>query len=115
LGLLLGSVALGVVVLRNVLERRSELALLRAVGFTRRKVGLLILFEHWVLLAAGLLCGSVAGFVAVIPSLRSAGGAVPGLSLLLTLAALAFGGILWIYLATASALRGPMLSALRGE
>src|SRR5213078_773531 len=33
LGLLLGSVGLAVVVLRNVLERRGELALLRAVGF----------------------------------------------------------------------------------
>ena len=32
LGLLLGSVGLGVVVLRNVLERRGELALLLAVG-----------------------------------------------------------------------------------
>ena len=38
LGLLLGSVGLGVVVLRNVLERRGELAILRAVGFRRRSL-----------------------------------------------------------------------------
>ena len=36
LGLLLGSAGLGVVVLRNVLERRGELGLLVAVGFRRR-------------------------------------------------------------------------------
>jgi hypothetical protein len=35
LGLLLGSAGLGVVVLRNVLERRGELALLAAVGLRR--------------------------------------------------------------------------------
>ncbi len=38
LGLLLGSVGLGVVVLRNVLERRGELALLAAVGYPPRAV-----------------------------------------------------------------------------
>lgn len=38
LGLLLGSAGLGVVVLRNVLERRGELALLTAVGFRRRQL-----------------------------------------------------------------------------
>ncbi len=115
LGLLLGSVGLGVVVLRNVLERRGELALLQAVGFSRSVLYRMVLYEHSVLLAMGLLCGSLSGFVAVIPVLRSSGGAVPGLSLLLTLAAVACGGILWIYLATASALRGEILSALRGE
>ena len=35
LGLILGSVGLGIVVLRNVLDRRGELAMLRAVGFDR--------------------------------------------------------------------------------
>ncbi len=115
LGLLLGSAGLGVVVLRNVLERRGELALLRAVGFSKPAIYRMVLYEHWTLLAAGLLCGSTVGLAAVIPALRSAGGAVPYLSLAATLAVVACGGILWIYLATAAALRGPMLSALRGE
>src|SRR5262249_9308408 len=46
LGLLLGSVGLGVVVLRNVLERRGELAVLLAVGFRRRTVRRLVVSEH---------------------------------------------------------------------
>lgn len=115
LGLLLGSAGLGVVVLRNVLERRGELALLRAVGFSRRRLFGMILYEHWALLAMGLACGSAAGIVAVIPALRSAGADVPYASLGVTLAAVAGGGVLWTYLATASAMRGEMLSALRGE
>ena len=36
LGLLLGSAGLGIIVLRNVLERRGELGLLLAVGFRPR-------------------------------------------------------------------------------
>ncbi len=39
LGLLLGSIGLAVVQMRSVMERRSELGLLRAIGFTRERVG----------------------------------------------------------------------------
>ena len=53
LGLLLGSAGLGVVVLRNVLERRGELGLLVAVGFRRRLLQRLVLSEHGALLALG--------------------------------------------------------------
>jgi putative ABC transport system permease protein len=46
LGLLLGTFGLATVMLRNVLERQSELALLRAVGFSPGSVGMLVLFEN---------------------------------------------------------------------
>ena len=55
LGLLLGSAGLGVVVLRNVLERRGELAVMQAVGFSRSKLRGLVLREHMTLLWAGLV------------------------------------------------------------
>ena len=115
LGLLLGSVGLGVVVLRNVLERRGELALARAVGFRTRALDWLVLVEHWGLLAMGLVCGVVAALVAVAPAIWSAGTAVPYLSLAATLAAVAASGVLWTWLATRFALRGPLLAALRNE
>jgi len=115
LGLLLGSVGLGIVVLRNVLERRSELALLRAVGFRSWALSWVVLAEHWGLLGLGILGGVVAAVVAVAPALRSPGAGVPGLSLALTLVAVVASGLLWTWLATALALRGPLLSALRNE
>ncbi len=115
LGLLLGSVGLGVVVLRNVLERRGELALARAVGFRTRALDWLVLAEHWGLLAMGLACGVVAALVAVAPVIWSAAAAVPYLSLAATLAAVAGSGVLWTWLATRFALRGPLLAALRNE
>ena len=60
LGLLLGSAGLGVVVLRNVLERRGELGLLVAVGFRRRALQRLVLSEHGALLVLGLGIGIAA-------------------------------------------------------
>ena len=45
LGLLLGTFGLATVQLCNVLERRGELALLRAAGFRRRTLVELVLLE----------------------------------------------------------------------
>jgi ABC-type antimicrobial peptide transport system permease subunit len=115
LGLLLGSVGLGVVVLRNVLERRGELALLLAVGFRPRSLKWLVLSEHAALLLMGLFIGSVAAFVAVLPSIVAPGVAVPVKSLALTLVAILASGLLWTWAATQVALRGRLLDALRNE
>ena len=115
LGLLLGSVGLGVVVLRNVLERRSELALLRAVGYPKAALRWLVLAEHWGLVVLGLGCGVVAALVAVVPALRSPGATMPYVSLPLTLLAVVVSAVGWTWLAAAWALRSPLLSALRNE
>jgi ABC-type antimicrobial peptide transport system permease subunit len=115
LALVLGSAGLGVVVLRNVLERRGELALMRAVGFRAKSVERLVTAEHFGLLAAGLAVGIPAALLAVPPSMRPAGAPFPYLSLGLTLAAVALVGLVWTYLATRLALRGELLAALRNE
>jgi len=115
LALLLGSIGLGIVVMRNVMERRSEFALLRAVGFKKHSLRWLVLSEHWLLLLLGLACGVIAGLVAVLPALRSPGADIPYVSLTLTLLAVVLSGIIWTWLATMLALRGPLLAALRNE
>jgi hypothetical protein len=57
LGLILGSAGLGVVVLRNTLERRGELAVMEAVGYRRRSLRWLVICEHGVLqLLGGSAC-----------------------------------------------------------
>jgi len=115
LGLILGSVGMAVVVLRNVLARRAELALLRAVGFTRGRLEWMVLLEHWGLLVCGLACGLAAAMLAALPALRSPGTKVPWGMLWGLLAGAAATGAAWVYLATRMALRGRLLDALRNE
>lgn len=115
LGMFLGSAALALVVLRNVMERRGELAMLRAIGFDKSKLIKLILFEHWWLLGLGLASGVVCALVAVAPALQKGGQDFPYAGLGLTLTALIISGLLWIWLAGRMALRGPLLEALRNE
>ncbi|PAW81144.1 MAG: hypothetical protein B9S33_17100, partial [Pedosphaera sp. Tous-C6FEB] len=114
LGLLLGSAGLGVVVLRNVLERRGELALLLALGFRAKALRWLVLSEHAALLLLGLLSGVVAAGVAVLPSVLGAGD-LPVAALALTLGGVLVSGLVWTWLATVSALRGQLLDALRNQ
>ena len=115
LGLLLGSVGLGIVVLRNVLERRGELALLIAVGFRKQQLQRLLLLENGALLATGLSLGVVAATVAVLPALLSPGAQLPYASLTLTLGAVLMNGAVWTWAATRFAVRGDLLKALRNE
>jgi hypothetical protein len=115
LGLILGSVGLGLVVLRNVLERRGELAMLRAVGLSKDALRRVVFYEHSGLMVCGLACGVVAALVAVSPASKSPGADVPYSSLAITVAAIAISGLVWIWIAAAFALSGKLLNALRNE
>jgi hypothetical protein len=115
LGLLLGTVGLATVMFRNVLERRRELGLLRAVGYDRRRMTLMILAEAAFLLGAGLVAGTGCAAIAIAPAWLGRGGVLPGVGLMLLLAAVAVAGVVSSAIATHAALSGRMLDALRAE
>ena len=115
LGLLLGSAGLGVVVLRNVLERRKELALLAAVGFRQGAVSRLVLVEHLWLLSAGVGIGLLGAAVAVLPSVLVAGVEIPLGTVGVTVGLVALTGLATTWVATRISVRGSLLAALRGE
>src|SRR5215469_14605603 len=68
LGLVLGTLGLGAVLLRNVLERRRELALLRAVGYRPRHLATMVLAENVLLLLLGLVTGTACALLAIVPA-----------------------------------------------
>jgi ABC-type antimicrobial peptide transport system permease subunit len=115
LGLLLGSAGLGVVVRRNVWERRGELGLLTAVGFTRQRLEWMLLCEHAALLGIGLGLGMLAAAIAVLPAMLSPATRFPMGFLAATLAAVVINGAIWTWVATRQALQGNLLAALRNE
>ncbi len=111
LGMILGSIGLGLVVLRNVLERRGELAMLQAVGYNKATLKKLIFHEHLGLMLYGLFCGITAALVAIGPVLRTTRANVP----YWMIAAIGISAVLWIWIAAAVALRGSLMDALRNE
>lgn len=115
LGLLLGTIGLAAVMFRNVLERRRELALLRAVGYNTRRVSQMILAEAVLLLGVGLGAGVLSAVLAIAPAWTEGAGHDPGITLLALILAVALAGLLSSFFATRAAVRGRMLDALRAE
>src|SRR5713101_6693265 len=79
LGLLVGTVGLSAVLLRNVLERRRELALLCACGYRRAHIFTIVVAENVVLLGWGLTIGTACALVAIAPAVRDRGGRIPAM------------------------------------
>jgi hypothetical protein len=115
LGLLLGTFGLAAVQLRSVLERRGELALMRAAGFRRRRLAMMVMLENAVLLLGGLAIGAAAAAVAIVPHWIVGGATLPGPLLIAELVAVVGIGLAAGLAAVRAVLRAPLLPALRGE
>lgn len=114
-GLLLGTLGLGIALLRGIIERRGELATLRAFGFRRRRVAWMVTAENSVLLLLGVALGTLAGLLAVAPRLATSGETIPWAPLLATLLAVVAVGLLSSIAAVWSALGVPLLPVLKEE
>jgi hypothetical protein len=116
LGLLLGTVGLAAVLLRNVLERRRELALLGAVGYGRSRLLVIVVAESALLLVFGLAAGAVCAIIATIPAAAEHGGRIPvTASGWLMLFAIFAAGLVSSVVATRAAVASRLLDALRAE
>ncbi|HST20645.1 MAG TPA: ABC transporter permease [Blastocatellia bacterium] len=115
LGLMLGTVGLAIVLLRNVLERRREMALLRAIGYNSKHFTLMVVTENAFLVCCGLVTGTLAAILAIAPAFFSGRGHVSTLSLGVLLSTVLVIGLMASIVATIAALRSPLLPALRSE
>ena len=68
LGLVLGTIGLAAVLVRNVIERRRELALLRAVGYRPGDIAAMVLAENALIMIWGLTAGAARSSATSIPS-----------------------------------------------
>ena len=115
LGLLLGTVGLGAVLARNVLERRRDIGLLRAVGFTPVNVRSMVLSEGLALVLGGTLLGAACAIVAVWPALQERAQAVPIGSLVALLSAVVATGVVSSLFAVRLASATPVVQAIKSE
>jgi ABC-type antimicrobial peptide transport system permease subunit len=115
LGLVLGTFGMAAVLLRNVFERRKELALLRAVGYNSSHFATMVITENVLMLVCGLAVGFVCALLAIAPVVFERGARLPNASLGLLLLAVLLSGAIASLVGTLAALRSPLLPALRAE
>jgi putative ABC transport system permease protein len=63
-GLIIGTLGFGIVVSRNVSERRREIGILRAIGFSKGKVLRALLFENTYIILCAIIIGTLSGIIA---------------------------------------------------
>ena len=114
LGLVLGCFGLIAVIARNVLERRRELALLGAAGFTGADLQKVVAIEHLLIVGVGLVVGLAAAGVAIAPVVLSRTGTAPWHALVWVVP-VALAGIAASFGATRSLRRLPLVASLRSE
>jgi putative ABC transport system permease protein len=115
LGLLLGTTGLGIILVRNVIERRGELATMRAFGYQRKFLALMVLAENAFLLCIGILTGALTALITVAPHLFQDYAGIQWTSLLLTLILVVVVGLASSIAAVSVILRVPLLPALKAE
>ena len=115
LGIIIGTVGLGIVLLRNLADRKREIALYQALGFKHSYIMKLILAENLFILLAGMGIGVIAAFAGILPSFFSPAfhfskTFLPGLILIIFI-----NGLAWIYFPVKSTLSKNLVEALRKE
>jgi len=116
LGLLLGTMGLAVVLFRSVIERREELAVMRALGFRIQQLRNMLFGEYVLLLIAGTLIGAVSAIVATLPALLSENSDIEISFVLLIVAGLIVNGVAWIWIIAQTGLRRKqIIDAIRSE
>jgi putative ABC transport system permease protein len=122
LGLLVGVAAVGVIAFRTVVERRQQIGMLRAIGYTRKMVGMTFLIESAFIAFMGVLSGVVFALILsrqLITEEFSGQGAI-GFAVpwaqLAVIGAFAFGfALLMTLIPSRQAARIPIAEALRYE
>ena len=113
LGLLLGTIGLAIAQLRSALERQSELAVLRAIGFSRSRLSTAVMLETISLLAAGIGSGLICAAIAIAPNVI-AGQVLPPLSQpLLAIGFIIAVGLIAGLVTVARVVRMPLIDAIR--
>jgi putative ABC transport system permease protein len=115
LGIIIGTIGLGIVLLRNLQDRKREIALYQAIGFKQSYILKLILSENLFILLTGIGIGIVAAFAGILPSFFSPAFHLSKTFLPILILTIFINGLVWIYFPVKSALSKNLVEALRQE
>ncbi|MEE2968467.1 MAG: ABC transporter permease [Verrucomicrobiota bacterium] len=115
LGLLLGTLGVGMLIARSVIERRSELSIMTALGFHRSNLTRMLISEHLFLVGFGIISGILASIIAISPNISGKGAQFPidflfGIVLLISI-----GSITFCIISARVSLNGNLIEGIRSE
>jgi ABC-type antimicrobial peptide transport system permease subunit len=115
LGVLIGTIGLGILLLRNLLERKSELAVMSALGFRKPQILKIIFLENVLILTSGIIVGLMAALIGILPSILSPAFTMNTGLIIILLIAILLSGLAWIYFPAKHSLKKISVKALQQE
>ncbi len=115
LSLVIGTVGLGILIARSIMERKSEIGLLLALGYKQNTIYRIIFTEYFILITAGIIIGFIPAIISTLPSLLSLNTDVSVTNLIYILLFLVLNSIFWIALFTRINIREDLVMELKAE
>ena len=115
LGVIIGTIGLGFLLIRNILDRQHELATYLALGFRKNYIIRLLTTEHLLILVSGMGIGIVSGLAAILPVINFSASNVPVAYLAVILSLIFITGFLWIIFPVRVAMRKDIIAVLKKE
>jgi putative ABC transport system permease protein len=105
-GLLIGTIGLAIVLERSILARKAEFSLLEAIGFKRKKIMGIVVWEYLILLFAGIAGGFITAIIAVWPMVSGGVGEVSIRFVGVMTGIILLNGLVWIIGITLNQMKG---------
>lgn len=115
LGLIIGTIGLGIILRRDIQERRGQLAMMRAIGYSKRLIRRILFLEYLKIMAAGMVAGIVPSVAILLPRMLQPGFQLPILWMSIIILLVLLSGLTWIWHALHGALKGEIILSLRQE
>lgn len=115
LGLLIGTIGLGIIIFRSIFEKKAQYALLEATGFRKQKIRQITLRGNMLIVLLSLVIGLIPAILSALPSLMSSlYSALIYWSLGIFIIILA-SAWLWVFIGNRLAMKGNLYESLRND
>ncbi len=115
LGMIIGTIGLGIILWRNTRERMAEFALLRALGHPKRRIMRRLVREYLHILMAGTGLGFGGALLVLLPNFFIPGYHFPFVWVSAILLLILGSGFAWIWAAAEKSMRREIVTDLREE
>jgi ABC-type antimicrobial peptide transport system permease subunit len=115
LGVIIGTIGIGIILYRNLLDRKQEIAMMMALGFTKSNVFSIVFKENLYLIIIGITIGIISSFIGILPSLISISYNMSFTFVFILVILIFTNSIIWIYFPIKKSLNQNIISSLRNE
>lgn len=115
LGMIIGTAGLGIILKRNIQERRGELALMRAIGYKKRQILTIFFKEYTQVLLAGTALGIIPSALIMLTAILKPGNHLPLMWMAVIVALILISGMIWIWIPLRRTLNRELIKGMKEE